>query len=416
MIKSYSMRKIIKKDGTLNHENYKEIKFDFVTIEEELGKLILPGVKKFKYSDNDDPITFVTYLYEGYRGKKLEVLSNYNTKYAARELTNEEKQSLFEFISKNKNNQEIIKNFLSSCQILIDYIQKENFNKNHSLFKIIQNLPDYIELDDKFKNFFRQKISLMSLVSNSNNNENDNNEMESRFSVNSLINIYLYFEHLCWEESKNNLNEQYKAEIEKEKAEQINEFFKNYNIDNDKLIKKEYLAAAIRRFISRYLSGKRADVDVNESQDLISQLTRNDLWKLNLTDDQDRFNSDLYQLSFGLKVNQAYQYYELLGGDQIDTNFETNQNENNTREGNSNNMNQLEREQPNDLNNNIERDTENNGNQNIINEGNGNDNESINHVDNNKNNDGDNDEDNDGDNDEENDDDNDQNEDEEISC
>ena len=174
------------------------------------------------------------------------------------------------------------------------------------MFKIIQNLPDYIELDDKFKNFFRQKISLMSLVSNSNNNENDNNEMESRFSVNSLINIYLYFEHLCWEESKNNLNEQYKAEIEKEKAEQINEFFKNYNIDNDKLIKKEYLAAAIRRFISRYLSGKRADVDVNESQDLISQLTRNDLWKLNLTDDQDRFNSDLYQLSFGLKVNQAY--------------------------------------------------------------------------------------------------------------
>ena len=69
MMESYSMRKIIKKDGTLNHENYKEIKFDFVTIEEELGKLILPGVKKFKYSDNDDPITFVTYLYEGHRGK-----------------------------------------------------------------------------------------------------------------------------------------------------------------------------------------------------------------------------------------------------------------------------------------------------------------------------------------------------------
>ena len=78
-------------------------------------------------------------------------------------MTNEERQSLFEFISKNKNNPEIIKNFLSSCQILIDYIQKENFNKNHSLFNIIQNLPDYIELDDKFKNLFRQQISLMSL-------------------------------------------------------------------------------------------------------------------------------------------------------------------------------------------------------------------------------------------------------------
>ena len=320
MTESYSMRKIIKKDGTLNHENYKEIKFDFATIEEELGKLILPGVKKFKFSDNDDPITFVTYLYEGYRGKKSEVLSNYNTKYPARELTNEEKQELLEFISKNKNSQETIKNFLSSCQILIDYIQKENFNKNHSLFDIIQNLPSYIELDDKFKYLFRKKISLMSL--NEDNNENNNNDKVNRFSVNSLINIYLYFEHLNWEESKNNLNEQYKVEIEKEKLEQMNEFFKDYDRENEKLIKKEYLAAALRRFIFRYLSGKRADVDVNETQELISQLTRNDLWKLNLTDDQDRFNSELFQLGFGLKVNQAYEYYNLLGGDKLDTNFE----------------------------------------------------------------------------------------------
>ena len=191
MIESYSMRKIFKNDGTLNHQKYKEIQFDFATIEEELGKLILPGVKKFKYSEKDDPITFVTYLYEGYRGKKSDVLSNYNTKYPSRELTTEERQSLFEFISKNKNNQEIVKNFLSSCQILIDYIQKENFNKNHSLFKIIQNLPDYIELDEKFKNFFRQKISLLGLNMNNNNNNNeDDNKNENRFSVNSLINIY----------------------------------------------------------------------------------------------------------------------------------------------------------------------------------------------------------------------------------
>jgi len=399
MIESFSMRKIIKKDGTLNHENYKEIKFDFVSIEEELGKLILPGVKKFKYSDNDDPITFVTYLYEGYRGKKSEVLSIYNTKYPARELTNEEKQSLFEFISKNKNNQEIIKNFLSSCQILIDYIQKENFNKNHSLFKIIQDLPDYIELDDKFKNFFRQRISIMSSLSNN----NENNENENRFSVNSLINIFLYFEHLCWEETKNNLNEQYKAEIVKEKADEINEFFKNYNKDNDKLIKKEYLAAAIRRFISRYLSGKRADVDINETQDLIVQLSRNDLWKLNLTDDQDRFNSDLFQLSFGLKVNQAYEYYELLGGDKLDTNFEANQNENNTRDGNENNINQYERDMANDLNNNNNerKDAGNNENQNAVHEENDNK--------------GNDDEDN-KDSDEYNDDDNDQDDDDEISC
>ena len=408
MIESYSMRKIIKKDGTLNHDNYRDIKFDFATIEEELGKLILPGVKKFKYSDNDDPITFVTYLYEGYRGKKSEVLSNFNTKYPARELTNEERQSLFEFISKNKNNPEIIKNFLSSCQILIDYIQKENFNKNHSLFNIIQNLPDYIELDDKFKNLFRQQISLMSLNNNSNNNEGNENETINRFSVNSLINVYLYFEHLSWEETKNNLNEQYKAEIEKEKEDEINEFFKNYNKDNDKLIQKEYLAAAIRRFISRYLSGKRADVDINEAQDLIVQLTRNDLWKLNLTDDQDRFNSELYPLSFGLKVNQAFKYYELLGGDKLDTNFERNEINENVSNLNNNEENKGNPQENNEDNNLVEE------NQNQINQENEKKDEDKNEE-NNGNNNEENEEDNIDDNeDEENDDD--ENESEEISC
>ena len=103
------------------------------------------------------------------------------------------------------------------------------------------------------------------------------------------------------------------------------------------------MAAAIRRFISRYLSGKRADFDISETQDLSVQLTRNDLRKLNLTDEQDRFNSELYQL-FRLKVNQAYKYYELLGGDKLDTNFERNeinQSINNINNKEENNVNHL---------------------------------------------------------------------------
>ena len=212
---------------------------------------------------------------------------------------------------------------------------------------------------------------------------------ENKFSVNSLINIYLYFEHLNWEESKNNLNEQYKAEIEKEKLDKINEFFKDYDKDNDKLIKKEYLAAALRRFIFRYLSGKRSDVDISETQGLIAQLTRNDLWKLNLTDDQERFNSELYQLSFDLKVNQAYEYYNLLGGDKLDTNFE--KCENDLKENNEININQTTEEINTDMVNNNEdngniNDGENNENKNNIiidGEENVNNNENANNNDNN---------------------------------
>lgn len=103
-----------------------------------------------------------------------------------------------------------------------------------------------------------------------------------------------------WEDSKNYLNEQYKAGIEKETLDRINEFFKDYDKDNYKLIKKEYLAAALRRFIFRYLLEKRADVEISETQ-LISQLARNDIWKPNLTDDQERFDSEFISIEFGFK-------------------------------------------------------------------------------------------------------------------
>lgn len=134
-----------------------------------------------------------------------------------------------------------------------------------------------------------------------------------------------------WEDSKNYLNEQYKAGIEKETLDRIKEFFKDYDKDNYKLIKKEYLAAALRRFIFRYLLEKRADVEISETQ-LISQLARNDIWKPNLTDDQERFDSELYQLSLVLKVNQAYEYFNLLGGDKLDTNFEKYEQNSNEKE------------------------------------------------------------------------------------
>ena len=134
-----------------------------------------------------------------------------------------------------------------------------------------------------------------------------------------------------WEDSKNYLNEQYKAGIEKETLDRINEFFKDYDKDNYKLIKKEYLSAALRRFIFRYLLEKRADVEISETQ-LISQLARNDIWKPNLTDDQERFDSELYQLSLVLKVNQAYEYFNLLGGDKLDTNFEKYEQNSNEKE------------------------------------------------------------------------------------
>ena len=45
----------------------KKFNYEMDEIEIELGNIILPGVRKFKSSD--DELRFITYMFEGYRGK-----------------------------------------------------------------------------------------------------------------------------------------------------------------------------------------------------------------------------------------------------------------------------------------------------------------------------------------------------------
>ena len=298
----YSFRNIFNENNNkINYNNYRRIKFNFEGIEEELGKLILPGLKKFK--TNQDPIRFVVYLYEGYRSAKSSILSNYEAKYPSRELCLEEKNLLFIFMKENEKDRKIMKEILSSCQILIDYIQKENYNKNQILSDIIENLPYYLELNRKFKNFFK----------------NSQNKSKSFFTINTLLNIYKIIELFCWKETEENINEQYKESIDKDKRLKIIQFFKDYNLLNDKLIGKNNLAAAIRRFISRYLAGKRVDTDIDEKQELILQITRNDLWDLNIIQNVNKFQSEIATLTFDLKISQAYEFYKILGEDTINS-------------------------------------------------------------------------------------------------
>ena len=295
MIMIYSIRNIFDNDK-INYSNYRRIKFNFDEIESELGRLILPGLKKFK--SIDDPITFITYLYEGHRSQKSEILLKYEIKYPSRNLTKKEQNILYNFIHKFEKNRKIMNDFLSSSEILINYIQKENYNKSIPLYQIIQELPDYIYLN----------TDLIKLFEN-------NNQDKSLFTISTLLNIFKLFEFFCWKEIKMNINEQYKEKIEKKKKIEIIEFFKEYNINNNRIITKKDLAFALRRLISRYLGGKRGDTDIDEKQKLIGQIIRNDLWELYIIQNEEKFQNEIYSLTFDLKVSQAYDYYEILEGD-----------------------------------------------------------------------------------------------------
>ena len=186
------------------------------------------------------------------------------------------------------------KDILSSCQILIDYIQKENFNKNVAILDIIRNLPQYIEIDELLKSFFIEN-------SDENENNNDGNTIQM-FSINTLINIYNLIEFICWEQFKNNLNEQYKI---MSLSDEVKKSIKNYiesKISENCLIQIEDISAAVRRLISRYLSGKRGDTDIDEYKILFDFIQRADLWKNEFQDD-DNFQTEIYIIFEGMKSN-----------------------------------------------------------------------------------------------------------------
>ena len=145
------------------------------------------------------------------------------------------------------------------------------------------------------------------------------NKIKSKFfTINKLLNIFKKIEHYCWSSIKENINEQYKAQIDENVKNQIIQFFKEYNSKNDKLITKDDLAAALRRLISRYLAGKRGDTDINENQELISQIIKQDLWDYDILKNEEIFQREIYSLTFELKVSQAFEYYAILGGDSFD--------------------------------------------------------------------------------------------------
>ena len=282
---SFSFRNCISNDNKINYNNYKQIIYNIDLIEEELGKIILSGKKLFKQEQ-----IFITYGYEGYRGGKSSVLNDYCEKYPQRELTKEEKKILIDYVHEKHN----FNQFMFSLQMLIFFLQKENYSNKSSINEIINSIPFYVSLSNEMKTFFLKNKS---------------------FTLEILIEIYEYVEHLCFEQILDNVNVEFKVEIEKEKIEKINQFF---NKKNDKrLITKNILAKAVRKFISRFLSGKRNENEVKENENILFFLQyKPDLWPKDFTEKKE-FDNEIEEMmeNFSVEVKQACKFYDVLGGD-----------------------------------------------------------------------------------------------------
>ena len=298
------MNEIIIKNSSRN--NYGVINYNYGLIEEELASLILPSIKRF-VSDNENCLRYVIYKFEGFRGNKSNIITRFIDKYKPKELNNDELKLILNYRNNNynigNNGNKKMTNFLFSLQILIDIILDNNCNKNELISNVIEESKqnENIEiLNELFKN----------------------GKAKNLFTVDTLMNVFNIFEIICWDKIKDNLSGSYLMEINEENKKAINNFFANQNKDNNKkdknqrLIAKRPLATAIRRFVSRYLSGKRGENDINENNKLMPYLSKQELWDDYGFIDNEEFDVELSMiLGDEILVGQATNLFEYLGED-----------------------------------------------------------------------------------------------------
>ena len=284
--------------------------YDYDEIEDELASYILPKIKAFK-----SEFRKVIYQYEIFLGDRSSITISFMEKYPQRELNDKELQNVVKYIlGKKKNNNYEIQNILISLQVLIDFILDYSPNQNIALYSFIENkenMPNFEIIKDFFK-------TINDNIKNENLNEIDSNN--SYLTIDTLISLIDIVELFSWEKIKNNLDKKYLLEIHPDFLTMIDNYFNN-NKEGDEenndnfIIKKIDLCSAIRKFITRYLSGK-SEESINPKNELKNYLINIELWPINYAESE-IIAEEIEKIfsNINIEISQAEKLYEYLGGD-----------------------------------------------------------------------------------------------------
>ena len=195
----------------------------------------------------------------------------------------------------NENKKYDFRYIFSSMQMILFYfIEQKGIKVDETICNIINNALNDLKLSKDCINFF--------------NNEGKN------ITIKKLMNLFFYFEHLCFEFLCKSLSPIYKTLIPEEAKNKIIE--KLLNKKNLKEINEiKDLAAATRRLISRYLVGQTRNMDYNENIDLAMILTKDEFWDEKIRNSDDYITELVFEKigEFKLKVGQAYEFYNIIG-------------------------------------------------------------------------------------------------------
>ena len=223
MILFYSYKDSFDEYGQYDFSKKDKIEYNLEEIEEQLENLLLPGKKKFTTE-----IDFVIYQFEGFR-QNTSILSGFMMKYGKKDLDNEQKRFLYNFKSEQYSSESIIR-ILFSIQLMITFYndQPEFNDANMRINDTFNSFPTFFRIPDNTKKLFN----------------------DYPFTISNILSVYEYFELLCFEDFKKNIDPLFKQVIDNEKMQEVEKHF----IDKPKeILNKLEISNACRKFLSRNL-------------------------------------------------------------------------------------------------------------------------------------------------------------------
>ena len=278
---NYSYRKVIIK-GDYSEFNKYEINLDF--IEEMLTNKLLNNKKLI----NKDIFNF-NFKNEDLEFENKNICTKFQEKFKEEKLIINDKIIFYEYFKQNEKNINLHLKLLNDFSYLIIY-SHENFEKLKEIgqTKINELLKDLEIISDESKEIFKDKDNL---------------------TINKLINIYEYYQILCFIQVKNNLKNYQEKTLDKEKQISIENYIENHlNKNKDE---KNHLETALRRFIICFLAkekNKENKIKLNKNN-ITNYLDIEDLWSKDFYKEKEFDQSLKILKNLNIKINNVILFY-----------------------------------------------------------------------------------------------------------
>jgi hypothetical protein len=275
-----------------NKDDINDFIYNYETIEEELGKYLLPN----KCLLNEQNFKYIIYQNEGFRLISYDFFFIFGKKYGEKELNEEEEKRIFTYVQREYNTFET---FYESFILLINCLNN-NFTekKDAKIIDFINKTKNkYINLSEPFINFF--------------NNEGKEIILEK------LLNSFLYMEIISFQHLKDKIDDKFKVSLDKGQKEEIVSYFESFT---DEILTKEEIASAVRKFITRYLLNENKKEKIDPNLKLYICLERKYLWRnqifskiIEKNDFNDLIKKYLDNFSFSLEAKHCIEFYNIIG-------------------------------------------------------------------------------------------------------